>query len=125
MVVAIHLPKSAGPTALLIDCPSGEMLPVCALLKHVKVRQERNENVDMIGHDHEIGHLVAFAVEFKQRFRNDFGHRRLTQQALAVTFIEDIVPSSRESVEVFSPLVGRQVSKLGLPVLVFGVDTPS
>jgi len=98
MIESILLPEPSGLTKRPVDLMRREMLPGLTLFQHRFFICERSQQMNMIRHNDELSEFVPIAVEFMKALRDDLRQHWLTENALAVTGVQIIVPFFGEAV---------------------------
>ena len=98
MVERILLPEARGSCETAVDAGRGKTFPRFALPEHRLFIREGHEDMHVIRHHHEIGQLMAIAVEMAQAVRHDLCRLRPAQDAVSVALVEMMVPALRKDV---------------------------
>ena len=70
MIKGILLPEAPPGAQATMDPPGREVFPGGTLLHHGSLVGTRGKQVNVIGHDDEIEHLVAISIEVQQAVGN-------------------------------------------------------
>lgn len=106
------LPTCAGCFAHLIDLPSSVAKPPFALFPQIPAKSHLNQEMNVVWHYDEAFKIVAFALEFQERVRDDASIARLTQQTATVTIVEVFMPALFAELEKLPANVFRNIAPL-------------
>jgi hypothetical protein len=88
MIERFLLPEVSSDTRNAINLCRREMKPGIDLCSHRFWGLEGDEQMEMIGHDHEIAHVVSIAIKVHQALGDNLRKPTVSKHACSVTFIQ-------------------------------------
>lgn len=122
MIKRILLPEAPLAAKAAMDLPGREVFPGGTLLNHGTLVGERGQQVNVIGHDDEVEHLVAISIKVQKAVGNEAGDPGLCENTRAMTRVKRLVPARGEAVVIFGQRFGQQLLQARLPALLQRVD---
>ncbi len=121
MVEAFVLPETASLTECGVDLFCGPALPGLHLGQHGLTRQTTDEDMQMIGHHHEVSQSVALPVKETEGIDDDLTEFLLVEHAGTVAGIHFMLKMSGKLSEIPSVLRG-QFFQVPSPVALFRIN---